>query len=224
MQQVNKKIIIYAATFLTCLVIGFLVMNALKPIQSEEEITTPQPADTEEEEEEVIVPERIAFEKAETFTRRETRQGKRRGLKSDTIMDVTYETRYTGYTLGPDTTIEQQMTRELSKRVVSIIKEDPVQKEDKTIVVQPKMTIGQFQALLNNTSDNILEGIGNDNVSGAVRISVRSQKEGGKHVRNARDVREKIETGLWRSARVVSLGHDESTGIIISAVVEPVYP
>ena len=49
-------------------------------------------------------------------------------------------------------------------------------------------------------------------------------KEGGKKVRNPRDVREKLETGFWRSARVVSIGHDEQTGKITSAVIEPVYP
>lgn len=222
MHQVNKKTIIYAATFIVCLVIGFFVTNVLKPAPTEEDIITPLPAlDTEEE---VTVPEKIPFEKAVTFIRRETHQGKKRGLKSDTIMDVTYETCYTGYTLGSDTTIEQQTTRELSKRIVRIVKEEPAMKEDKPNVAEPKMTPGQFQALLNNTSDNILEGIGNENVSGAVRISVKNQKEGGKRVRNVRDVREKIETGLWRSARVVSLGHNESTGTIISAVVEPVYP
>ena len=224
MQKGRNNIVVYTAILVVSLIVGFLVTKVMKPSgESETRIVEPVADDPEPEPTPVEEP----FSYTDTFTRRETHKSQKRGLKSDTVVDVTYETLYTGYTLAGDTIEKQTKTNEVSRRIVRILKEkEPVHEEndDTPKTVPAKLTPGQFQALLNNTSDNTLEGIGSEDVSGAVRITVRNQKEGGKKVRNPRDVREKLETGFWRSARVVSIGHDEQTGKITSAVIEPVYP
>ena len=219
MQQGKRKAI-YILTFLTCLIVGFAVAKLIKPDNREpspgQEPELPIPL--------VEEPVRQYFSYADTFVRRETHKGWKKGLKNDTIMNVTYETRYTGCILNGDTTEKKSETKEVSRSIVKIDKEDPKPPVEEPKQVLPRMTNAQFQSLLNSTSDNILEGIGNEDVSGSVRITVRNQKEEGKKVRNVRDAREKIETRLWKSARVISLGHNEQTGQIISAVIEPVYP
>ena len=222
MQKGRNNIVVYTAILVVSLIVGFLVTKVMKPSgESETHIVDPHGPDPEP------TPVKEPFSYTVMSTRRETHKSQKRGLKSDTVVDVTYKTVYTGFTLAGDTIEKQTKTNEVSRRIVRILKEkEPVHEDndDTPKTVPAKLTPGQFQALLNNTSDNTLEGIGSDDVSGAVRITVRNQKEGGKKVRNPRDVREKLETGFWRSARVVSIGHDEQTGKITSAVVEPVYP
>lgn len=219
MQQNIKNIVIYVVIFVLCLFVGFGVTGLLKP---SEKVDIPTPVH-------VPVPPTPDVKEPQYFSfsyndvRRETHKGNKRGLKSDTIMDVTYEIIYTGYTLDGDTLEKNTEIKELSRKIIRIDKENLIKKDTVPTPVPARMTVRQFESMLNNLSDNILEGVGNNDVSGAVRITVRKQKEGGKKVRNVRDVREKIETGLWFHAKVLSLGSDSLSGKIFSAVVEPIY-
>lgn len=227
MQKGRNNNVIYAAILVVSMIVGFFVTKLMTPSDEGETRIAASESIIPEAEPKEDAPVREAFSYTNTFTRRETHKSQKRGSKSDTVVDVTYETHYTGYTQAGDTVEKQAKTNEVSRRIVRILKErEPIHEgnDDTPKTVPAKLTPGQFQALLNNTSDNTLEGIGSEDVSGAVRITVRNQKEGGKKVRNPRDVREKLETGFWRSARVISIGHDEQTGKITSAVIEPVYP
>lgn len=86
------------------------------------------------------------------------------------------------------------------------------------------MSKEELESLIRNSSDNSLEGAGNEKTAKFVRITVTGMQpdEPNRPTRVA-GVREKLETNTWKSVRVVSVESDPETGKITSAVVEPIY-
>jgi len=209
----QKKKIVYAATFVLFLIVGFFVARHLKSnkVAQPDSVKVPAAPFVNNP-----TPEKKDFSYTATFVRRETHKGKVRGMKNDTVMDVTYETRYTGYTLDGDTTEKHVETRMVSKAIVKIVKEEPKTQVDGPVPVEKEMTIGQFSAMLKSLDENL---VGRGIVINAVKLN-----DGDKNVRNITDVHEKIETKTWRSVKVVSLQYNETTGKVTSAIVEPIYP
>lgn len=86
-----------------------------------------------------------------------------------------------------------------------------------------KMTRTDFQNMLRNQDDNILVGIGNDRVSGNVRISVNNMhSDEPLRPTMVQDVREKLGTETWKNVKVTNVQYDP-TGKIVAATVEPIY-
>lgn len=84
------------------------------------------------------------------------------------------------------------------------------------------MSKAELQALINNTNDNILEGIGNDKVSGSLNVKVLYSKQDASNVRRVGGIREKIETGQWRSVQVINMDSDPKTGKITGVTISPI--
>ncbi|MBO4673398.1 MAG: hypothetical protein J5616_03515 [Bacteroidaceae bacterium] len=85
-----------------------------------------------------------------------------------------------------------------------------------------KMSAGEFQSLLLNQNDNSLLGGKNPKVARTVIIRAQGLEEGERAPGDILAVREKIANGIWTSARVVSVGYDNS-GRINSVTIQPVY-
>ena len=78
------------------------------------------------------------------------------------------------------------------------------------------------QSLLLNQNDNSLLGGKNPKVARTVIIRAQGLEEGERAPGDILAVREKIANGIWTSARVVSVGYDNS-GRINSVTIQPVY-
>lgn len=86
------------------------------------------------------------------------------------------------------------------------------------------MSKEELESLIRNSSDNSLEGGGNEKTAKFVKIAVTGmQPNEPNRPTRVSDVREKLETNTWKSVRVVSVESDPETGKITSAVVEPIY-
>lgn len=93
---------------------------------------------------------------------------------------------------------------------------------EKTEPAVSGMSAGEFQSLLLNQSDNSLLGGKNPKVARTVYIRTQGMNDGEKAPGDVLAVREKIANGIWTSARVLSVGYDQS-GRINSATIQPVY-
>ena len=93
---------------------------------------------------------------------------------------------------------------------------------EKTESVVSGMSAGEFQSLLLNQNDNSLLGGKNPKVARTVVIRTQGMNEGEKAPGDILAVREKIANGIWTSARVVSVGYDNS-GRINSVTIQPIY-
>jgi len=82
--------------------------------------------------------------------------------------------------------------------------------------VNPLMTKAELQNLINNTSDNSLEGGGNEKVRNVFEIKVKDAPG----ITRVAPVREKIETGQWKRVKVVDMQYDNETGQITGATLE----
>ena len=208
MQKSNKKYIIYAATFVLCLIMGFGLTRLLSPraVKEQELIVEPVPAPE---------PVKEYFSYTNSIVRRETHKGLLRGSKSDTVMDVEYKTHYTGYTLDGDT-LEKQAETTVTRKIVKILENPKPAIEPAPIQVPKEMTQEQFSAMLNGLDEKL--------VGRGIAIRADKLKAGDRKIRNVTDVHDAISTHNWSKVKVISLNYDEQTGKVKSAVVEPVYP
>ena len=218
--QKNKKIVIYIGTLIGCLVVGFFVTKFVQrtyhtfsnPVSISYDDSSPmeiEPAPTTgKTATPVISNTNVPYEiKPESKNEKTVSPQKKKEEKKKVPKESKKE------------------KKEPKKKHIEEIKNDTTAQADTAMVIlPPSMTIKEFEVLLNDLNDDTLIGEGSSKVSKSVKITVRNQKEGGKKMRNALDVREKIETGIWKRARVISIGHDEQTGKITSAIVEPIYP
>jgi len=220
----KKGPIIAALVFLGCLIAGFVVTTELKP---------EEPVDGRGQVEDII-------RRVESFC--DTVEHIDPATKDTIIMEICTATLFDDSVTNKGDTIPgigipgELTEREIGRKVFIADNEpgdggvgvptrptpprptpNPVPIHVEPTPVAAKMSTSEFQGLINNTSDNILEGIGNDKVSGHVRISVSGYPD----VQRVGGVREKIETGMWKGVRVIRLESDPKTGKIIGATVEP---
>lgn len=206
--QSKKNIVLASVAFVICVTAGFFTTKYLKS-NTEEDIPAPP------QEREIVYDGPVADNDTTYY-------------EEDVVADHNtnvVSAQYPEKPSGPktDNTVPKYKDEspQTDKPVTQIQSEPVVKKEN----VKAKMTKAEFQSLLLNSDDNILEGIGNEKVSGNVRISVRNMHADElRKPERAGDVRDKIATDTWRSVRVISVESDPKTGQIISATIEPIYP
>ena len=102
--------------------------------------------------------------------------------------------------------------------------ESSIKEHEKPEPKDALMSKEELESLIKNTSDNSLEGFGNDKTANVVEITVIGmQPNEPNRPTRVSDVREKLETNTWKSVKVVSVESDPETGKITSAEVEPIY-
>ena len=210
----KKNIVLGVITFLICLILGYGGIKMLKPQKDEITLPLSTPPD-------VVESIQYITTRIDTICRDDT-----------TFQVITKEKHYADLING-DTIPRSNEFLPQEEEIISFppppVKPDrgrgsvdpPVHKT--SYLEPPTMTKEEFQRLLLDPSDNILIGVGNNQVSGHVRISV-SGMHSDEAIRptKVQDVREKLSTETWKDVRVNSV-HFNSKGIIDAATVTPIY-
>ena len=87
---------------------------------------------------------------------------------------------------------------------------------------EQKMSVGEFQSLLLNQSDNSLLGGKNPRVARYVKLTCLGLRDDDYAAGDIQHVRDKIANGIWKTAIVISVNYNER-GQINAATIKPVY-
>lgn len=237
--QSKKNIVLGVATFLVFLIIGYGVIKILQPQKTE---VTPQPLNIDESGQDADTAMSETIFDDDTISQVVMQENSYDEPNYD-VMNSSQEKTVVREkeNAGSKTTsihIEDDVKTSSNKKrnMVSYRDSKPLDKgtgsdfghgsKDKGYTTEKvqSMTKNEFQSLLRDQNDNILLGVGNEKVSGSVRISVNGMhSDEAVRPTKVQDVREKLYTDTWKDVRVTSVHVDPSTGKIDAATVTPIY-